>query len=211
MDSRYYPGVEADIPQLHAELRNVFDSDYEVQAFQVSTTSVIQARKSSTLRDLTGLSSALTIKVTPESGGTRVEIGMQKWFDKAAVAAVGAMAFPPLLALAALGAYSVTAYASARRTREYVIRMALGEPRASIVARAIAAAAVPALYGLAAGATAAVVAAPWIQPFLYGTEARDAATIAASVSAILAISLLAALASARAAARSNPAGALQAD
>jgi hypothetical protein len=105
MDSRYYPGVEADIPQLHAELRNVFDSDYEVQAFQVSTTSVIQARKSSTLRDLTGLSSALTIKVTPESGGTRVEIGMQKWFDKAAVAAVGAMAFPPLLALAALGAY----------------------------------------------------------------------------------------------------------
>ena len=74
-----------------------------------------------------------------------------------------------------------------------------------------AAAAVPALYGLAAGATAAVVAAPWIQPFLYGTRARDAATIAASVSAILAISLLAALASARAAARSNPAVALQAD
>src|SRR5678816_1997983 len=106
MDSRYYPGVEADIPQLHAELRNIFDSDYEVQAFQVSTTSVIQARKSSTLRDLTGLSSALTIKVTPESAGTRVEIGMQKWFDKAAVAAVGAVfVFPPLLALAALGAY----------------------------------------------------------------------------------------------------------
>ena len=105
MDSRYYPGVEADIPTLSVELRNVFDSDYEVQAFQVSTTSVIQARKSNTLRDLTGLSSALTIKVTPESGGTRVEIGMQKWFDKAAVAAVGAAMFPPLLALAALGAY----------------------------------------------------------------------------------------------------------
>lgn len=105
MDSRYYPGVEADVPTLSTELRNVFDSDYEVQAFQVSTTSVIQARKSNTLRDLTGLSSALTIKVTPEPGGTRVEIGMQKWFDKAAVAAVGAAMFPPLLALAALGAY----------------------------------------------------------------------------------------------------------
>jgi len=105
MDSRYYPGVEADVPTLSTELRNVFDSDYEVQAFQVSTTSIIQARKSNTLRDLTGLSSALTIKVTPESGGTRVEIGMQKWFDKAAVAAVGAAMFPPLLALAALGAY----------------------------------------------------------------------------------------------------------
>src|SRR6185436_5194877 len=105
MDSRYYPGVEADVPALSVELRNGFDSEYEVQAFQVSTTSVIQARKSNTLRDLTGLSSALTIKITPESGGTRVEIGMQKWFDKAAVAAVGVAMFPPLHALAALGAY----------------------------------------------------------------------------------------------------------
>ena len=105
MDSRYYPGVEADIPSLSAELRNLFDSEYEVQTFQVSTTSIIQTRKSNTLRDLTGLSSALTIKVTPEIGGTRVEIGMQKWFDKAAVAAVGAIVFAPLLALAALGAY----------------------------------------------------------------------------------------------------------
>src|SRR5215204_532982 len=105
MDSRYYPGVETDVPVLCAELRNLFDSDYEVQAFQVSNTSIIQSRKSNTLRDLTGLSSALTIKVTPEPSGTRVEIGMQKWFDKAAVAAVGAVVFPPLLALAALGAY----------------------------------------------------------------------------------------------------------
>lgn len=105
MDSRYYPGVEADIPKLSAELRNVFDSDYEVQAFQISNTTVIQARKSNTLRDITGLSQALTIKVTPETGGTRVEIGMQKWFDKAAIAAIGVAFFPPLMALAALGAY----------------------------------------------------------------------------------------------------------
>src|SRR3982750_2419306 len=105
MDSRYYPNVEADIPKINTELRSLFDSEYEVQTFQVSTTSIIQTRKSNTLRDLTGLSSALPIKITPESGGTRVEIGMQKWFDKAAVAAVGAIVFAPLLALAALGAY----------------------------------------------------------------------------------------------------------
>src|ERR1041384_1077746 len=106
MDSRYYPGVEADIPQLSAELRGLFDSEFEVQAFQVSTTSVLQARKSSTLRDLTGLSTALTIKITPEHGGTRVEIGMQKWLDKAAVAAVAVMlSAGVLLALPALGAY----------------------------------------------------------------------------------------------------------
>src|SRR5919202_5743263 len=106
MDSRYYPGVEADVQQLTAELRKVFDEgDFEVQTMQVSQTAVLQARKSSTLRDLTGLSSALTNKITPEGGGTRVEIGMQKWFDKAAIAAIGVALLQPLLVLAALGAY----------------------------------------------------------------------------------------------------------
>jgi hypothetical protein len=107
MDSRYYPGVEADVPQLVGELRKLFDEgDYEVQTMQVSQTAVLQVRKSSTLRDLTGLSAALTIKITPEHGGTRVEIGMQKWFDKAAVAAVAVfLSAGVLLALPALGAY----------------------------------------------------------------------------------------------------------
>ncbi len=106
MDNRYYPGVEADTAQLIAVLRNLFDSKYQVQTVQIASASVLQARKSGTLRDLTGLSSALTIKITPEHGGTRAEIGMQKWLDKAAVATVGLVVFPPLFALAALGAYS---------------------------------------------------------------------------------------------------------
>lgn len=107
MESRFYPGVQADMAPLQRELRALFDANeaYEVQTMQVSTTAVLQARKSSTLRDLTGLSAALTIKVTPEHGGTRVEMGMQKWFDKAAIAAVAFVVFPPLLALPALGAY----------------------------------------------------------------------------------------------------------
>ncbi len=106
MDSRYYPGVEADVPKLIAELRQLFDEDYEIQMMNVSATTVLQARKSSTLREMTGLSAALTIKITPEPGGTRVEIGMQKWFDKAAVAAVAViLSVGLLLALPALGAY----------------------------------------------------------------------------------------------------------
>src|SRR5918995_5149353 len=106
MESRYYPGVEADTINLMTELRDVFDEDFELQTMQVSSTAILQARKSSTLRDITGLSAALTIKVTPESGGTRVEIGMQKWFDKAAVAAIALLLSAGLLmALPALGAY----------------------------------------------------------------------------------------------------------
>ena len=56
MDSRYYPGVEADVPKLIAELRKLFDEDYEIQTMNVSATTVLQARKSSTLREMTGLS-----------------------------------------------------------------------------------------------------------------------------------------------------------
>jgi double zinc ribbon protein len=106
MESRYYPGVEADVPKIMAELRSLFDEDFDVQTMQVSSTAVLQARKSSTLREITGLSAALTVKITPEAGGTRVEIGMQKWFDKAAVAAVALLLSAGLLiALPALGAY----------------------------------------------------------------------------------------------------------
>src|SRR2546428_10385283 len=71
-----------------AELRHLFDEDFDVQIMHVSATAVLQARKTSAWRDLTGLSAALTIKLTPEPGGTRVEVGMQKWLDQAAVAAV---------------------------------------------------------------------------------------------------------------------------
>lgn len=106
MESRYYPKVETDAPNLVAELRRLFDEEgYEVQTAQVSAASVLQARKSGTLRELTGLSAALTVKVTPEHGGTRVEIGMQKWFDKAAIAGVALIFVPWLVALPALGAY----------------------------------------------------------------------------------------------------------
>lgn len=106
MESRYYPGVETDTTRLAAELRRAFDEEgYEVQTMQVSAASVLQARKTGTLRDLTGLSAALTVKITPEHGGTRVEVGMQKWFDKAAVAAVTLLVMPWLVALPALGAY----------------------------------------------------------------------------------------------------------
>ena len=106
MESRYYPAVEIDAQALIAELRATCDAEgYEAQTMQVAATVVLQARKTGTLRELTGLSAALTVKVTTEHGGTRVEVGMQKWFDKAAVAAVSLIFMPWLIALPALGAY----------------------------------------------------------------------------------------------------------
>src|SRR5436190_20741 len=73
MDSRFYPKVEVDVTQLLTELRSLFDSDYEVQVMHVGGSSALQARKSSTFLDITGMSSAVTITITPETAGTRVE------------------------------------------------------------------------------------------------------------------------------------------
>jgi hypothetical protein len=156
MESRFYPGVQADAAQLARELRALFDNDaaFEVQTMQVSSTTVLQARKTSTLRDLTGMSAALTIKITPEHGGTRVEMGMQKWFDKAALAAVAViLSSGLLLALPALGAYwqykltedawkrptsRARPAATCRRCPAVAGRAARSSPRARPTARAAA-------------------------------------------------------------------------
>ena len=45
MDSRYYPGVEADVSKLVAELRTLFDQDYEVQTMHVSVDNRIASSK----------------------------------------------------------------------------------------------------------------------------------------------------------------------
>lgn len=107
MGVRTYEGVAADVPQLVTALRERLErDDFEVLSTKTGLTVVVQARKSSKVRDLTGMSYALTVRVTPQDGGTVVEVGKQKWADKAAVGAVGMLFTSGLLAVpAAAGAY----------------------------------------------------------------------------------------------------------
>jgi putative ABC transport system permease protein len=71
------------------------------------------------------------------------------------------------IVLAALGAYSVTAYSVSRRTREYGIRLALGEQPISIWRRALSAGAGPAIAGVVLGAAISWSTARWLESFLY--------------------------------------------
>lgn len=106
MKAKEYP-IPVDINQLVNELRNFFlNADYEVQVRNESPSVIIQARKSSKIRDWTGTSYALTIKITVNQTGTEVAIGQQKWLDKAAVAVIGLIATGGFGALlGAWGAY----------------------------------------------------------------------------------------------------------
>lgn len=113
MQIRNY-NVTSDMEQLIPELRQLFKQrDYKLQIRHEGSDVVFQANKSSTIRDWSGLSHALTIRVTPEQGRTSVAAGRQKWFEKAVVAGVGVLISTVLqlqwalilVVLAALGAY----------------------------------------------------------------------------------------------------------
>jgi hypothetical protein len=106
MDDRQYPGVRVDLTALLDELRQFFtDQDYEFQVRNESKSTVVQARKSSTLRDWTATSYAVTIRIAAEEFGSSISIGKQRWMDKAAVVGVGLMAGPLMPIVAGLGAF----------------------------------------------------------------------------------------------------------
>ncbi|HEX5217738.1 MAG TPA: ADOP family duplicated permease [Vicinamibacterales bacterium] len=113
--------------------------------------------------------------------------------------------------LAAIGVYSVTAFAVARQERENGVRLALGESTAALSRRVVISAVVPAAIGAVAGLGVAWAAARWVQTLLYNTDVRDPLTLAAAAAALVAIAVLAAMPSARRAARIDPTIALRAD
>jgi putative ABC transport system permease protein len=113
--------------------------------------------------------------------------------------------------LAALGAYSVTAFSVARRIREYGIRLALGETPGSVGRRALATAFLPAALGVIAGAAITLTGARWVQAFLYDVSASDVTTITGTALVLIAIAVIAALPCARRAATIDPVLALSTD
>jgi putative ABC transport system permease protein len=112
------------------------------------------------------------------------------------------------VALAALGAYSVTAYTVAHRTREYGIRLALGERPMSVGRRALATAVVPSIVGIAAGGAISVATSRWMEAFLYQVKAVEWVTIVCTGVTLLLIALMSGASSARRAATVDPAGTL---
>jgi len=107
MQSRFYPTLN--VTTAVERMRQFFGSEgHDIQVLAGGDITIIQARKETTLTNLTGLSSALTIRFAPDGSGVRVEAGVTKWMDKAAVGVVG-LAVPmlwPLMATAAYGAYN---------------------------------------------------------------------------------------------------------
>jgi predicted permease len=77
------------------------------------------------------------------------------------------------LTVAAIGLYSVIAYAVAQRTRELGVRIALGASAGSVLRLVVGQGVLFALAGITLGCAAALLAARWVEPLLFNVSARD--------------------------------------
>ncbi|MFT4112537.1 ADOP family duplicated permease [Silvibacterium sp.] len=115
------------------------------------------------------------------------------------------------LLVTGIGLYGVLAYATARRTSEIGIRMALGAARGNVIRLVFQENAWVAGAGCVAGLIAAVLSSKAIAIFLYGTSARDPWVLLAALAALCLIAFFASLLPALRAASVDPMRALRSE
>jgi putative ABC transport system permease protein len=111
--------------------------------------------------------------------------------------------------LAGVGLYAVVSLAVARRTRDLVVRLALGARRRHIARFACRDAARAVSAGLAAGLAAAVPATALLKTFLYGVEPGDPASLAGSAAVLVLVAAAACWAPLLRALNADPAAVLR--
>jgi predicted permease len=115
------------------------------------------------------------------------------------------------LVVAALGLYSVMAYAVAWRTHEIGIRIALGATASQVTRLVVAGSASLAALGIALGLIIALVGRRWLEPQLFETSASDPVVLVTVACLLQAVALVAGWLPARRAARISPTEALRSD
>jgi putative ABC transport system permease protein len=113
------------------------------------------------------------------------------------------------LLLAAIGIYSVAAYAVSRRAREFGVRLALGAQRASVMRMVLGEAARIAIAGAALGVIGALALTRVLASLLYEVSATDAWTFAMVTALLVVVATLACVVPARRATRIDPAVSLR--
>jgi putative ABC transport system permease protein len=115
------------------------------------------------------------------------------------------------LLLAAVGIFGVVAHATARRTQEIGIRMALGADSGRVLRHVIFEGLRPVFIGLAAGIGGALVATKLVESVLFKVRANDPLTFLAAAGILIVVAAAACLAPARKATQVDPMIALRAE
>jgi putative ABC transport system permease protein len=123
-----------------------------------------------------------------------------------------AMSFSGLaLVMTAVGLYGVLAFATAQRTREIGVRMALGAQRSTVVVLVMREMALTAIIGVAVALPAAIALSRLLRSQLYGVQPGDPLTFIVSVLLAAAMVAIAAAIPARRAASVDPMKALRSE
>ena len=123
---------------------------------------------------------------------------------------VGAFAVLALL-LGAVGIFGVVSFATARRTRELGVRMALGAKGRDVKRLVIGETLRTVAVGITLGITGAAAGVRVLRGLVYGVSAADPLTFIAVPMVVTAVAVLAAAIPARRASRVDPITALRAD
>jgi ABC-type antimicrobial peptide transport system permease subunit len=108
-----------------------------------------------------------------------------------------------------VGLYGVLAYATAQRTREIGIRMAMGAQRFTVVRLVLTGMGKVALVGIVVAIPLAVMLARWLRSQLFGVQPFDPVTMTGCIAITVAMVLVAAFLPAQRAASVEPAKALR--
>jgi ABC-type antimicrobial peptide transport system permease subunit len=113
------------------------------------------------------------------------------------------------LVIASVGLYGTVAHATARRTGEIGVRMALGASRTGVVRMVLRQVLGIGVAGIGLGIPVALTASRLLDSFLWGVEPNDPATFAAAAGVAILAVLVAGFLPARRAARFDPLEALR--
>ena len=115
------------------------------------------------------------------------------------------------LVLAAIGIYGVTSYATAQRTTEIGVRMALGAQRRDVLRLIVGESLRVVLIGVALGALGAFAASRLMREMLFGVTPADPLTFTLAAALMVMVALIAALLPAYRALKTDPIIALRAE
>jgi len=203
-DSKYNNLTEAQLPFFYVPFRQVYRADMGL-AYYIRTTTNPNDAIATMRREVRAIDPNVAIIDAMPLAQHIVDTLYAEKVAASLLSTLGGLA----LLLAAVGLYSVMAYAVTQRTQEIGIRMALGAETTHVLKLVVGQGFALTLFGIGAGLVAALALGRLLASFLYGTSTADPLTFIAVSLLLASVSLLASYIPARKAAKVDPMVALR--
>ena len=206
-DSKYRNPPEAPTPFLYGPFRQIYYSGYTA-FFYIRTTGSMEVARKALQREVAALDpNSGLYNMAPLSEYTQAGL-----FAERIVASLLSMLAVLSLVLAAVGLYSVMAYAVSERTQEFGIRMALGAQRHKVLGLVLRKGMAMTIPGLIAGVTAAIAGARLVSSKMnLPLDLAEPVVFGLASLVLLAVALLASFMPARRATKVDPVTSLRSE